>query len=208
MLAVRFFKFQIMNFDEEIKKHKPLYNSVRKKDVFTHCIDILERDHVKTMEIVSYEKSSNSLLSFTSYMSARARLEEWIQEYILCLKYCGLTTEESVCFHHQIKKCNGICAGHEEAHDYNMRIEKLVTNNSFSANTFLVFDKGRKEGERSFILVENRKYVGYGYLDEYASISDIEDLKSYLDNKKYYPDANDILRQWLKQKRREVKVIN
>ncbi len=193
---------------EEIKKHKPLYNTARKKDVFTHCIDLIEKDQVMRMQIVPYDESVNSLLSFTSYMSARARLEDWIQEYILCLKYCGLTTDESVCFHHQIKKCNGICAGQEEAADYNKRIENLIKNNSFSANTFLVFDRGRKEGEKSFILVENRKYVGYGYLDEYASVTDLDDLKSYLENKKYYPDANDILRQWLKQKRREVKVIS
>lgn len=192
---------------EEIKKHKPIYNTARKKDTFTHCIDLVEKDKVKTLEIVTYENSVNSLLSFTGYLSAREKLELWIQEYILCLKYCGLTTEESICFHHQIKKCNGICAGMEEAVEYNKRVENLIRNNSFQAGTFLVFDRGRHEGEKSFVLVENRKYVGYGYMDEYAAVSSIEEIKSYLENKKYYPDANDILRGWLLQKRRDVKVI-
>ncbi len=193
---------------EEIKKHKPLYNTVRKKDQFTHCIDLVRKSDILTLEIVTPEQSVNSLLSFTGYQSARAKLEEWINEYILCLKFCGLATEESICFHHQIKKCNGICAGHEEVNDYNLRVEKLVAQNSFSANTFLVFDRGRKEGERSFILVENRKYVGYGYLDEYTAVNDLDELKSHIANKKYYPDANDILRAWLRQKRREIKIIN
>lgn len=193
---------------EEIKKHKPLYNTARKKDTFTYCIDLVEKNHVKALEIVTYENSVNSLQSFTSYMSAREKLEGWLQEYILCLKYCGLTTEESVCFHHQIKKCNGICAGNEATEDYNKRVETLVKSNSFSADTFLVFDRGRQEGERSFILVENKKYAGYGYFDEYTSFSTMEDIKSQLSSKQYYPDANDILRGWLAQKRREVKVIS
>ena len=59
----------------------------------------------------------------------------------------------------------------------------------------------------SRILVENRKYVGYGYFDEYSSFNNLEEIKSQLVNTKYYPDANDILRGWLTQKRREVKVI-
>ncbi|HMT35570.1 MAG TPA: hypothetical protein PKC41_06910, partial [Chitinophagaceae bacterium] len=93
------------------------------------------------------------------------------------------------------------------AADYNLRVNQVVKNNSFQADTFLVFDKGRQAGERAFIMVENRRYIGYGYFDEYAAIADTEELKSYLENKKYYPDANDILRGWLSQKRREVKVI-
>ncbi|MBK7587642.1 MAG: GIY-YIG nuclease family protein [Bacteroidetes bacterium] len=192
---------------EEIKKHKPIYNTARKKDTFTHCIDLIEKDKIQSFQIVPLENSVNSILSFTSYAAAREKLEFWIQENSLCLKYCGLTTEESVCFHHQIKKCNGICAGLETAADYNLRVNQVIKNNSFQADTFLVFDKGRQAGERAFIMVENRRYIGYGYFDEYAAIADTEELKSYLENKKYYPDANDILRGWLSQKRREVKVI-
>ncbi len=193
---------------EEIKKHKPIYNTARKKDIFTHCIDLIEKNDIKSLQIVNFEDSTNSLLTFTSYTAAREKLEMWIQEYALCLKYCGLTGEESVCFHHQIKKCNGICAGVEAAGDYNARVESLEKSISFQSSTFLVFDQGRQAGERSFILVENRKYVGYGYFDEYSSFNEIEEIKSQLVNTKYYPDANDILRGWLTQKRREVKVIN
>ncbi|MBK8143972.1 MAG: hypothetical protein IPK62_02680 [Bacteroidetes bacterium] len=192
---------------EEIKKHKPLYNTARKKDVFTHCIDLIEKNGVQSLQIVNFDESNNSLLSFTSYASAREKLENWIQEYSLCLKYCALTSDESICFNHQIKKCHGICAGLEDADDYNKRVERLIKSVSFQAATFLVFDQGRQAGERSFILVENRKYVGYGYFDEYSSFNNLEEIKSQLVNTKYYPDANDILRGWLTQKRREVKVI-
>lgn len=192
---------------EEIKKHKPFYNTARKKDVFTYCIDLKEKDGVKCFEIVTFEHSENSILSFTSYASAREKLEMWIQENILCLKYCGLTSEDSVCFHHQIKKCNGICAGEEDAENYNKRVESVIVKNTFPHHTFLIIDKGRNAGEHSFIFIENRKYIGYGYIDEYACLQSIEEIKSYIENRIYYPDANDIVRSWLSQKRRNIKVI-
>lgn len=192
---------------EEIKKHKPFYNTARKKDVFTHCIDLKEKDGVKCFEIVTFEHSEDSILSFTSYASAREKLEMWIQENILCLKYCGLTSEDSVCFHHQLKKCNGICAGEEDTENYNKRVESVITKNTFPHHTFLIIDKGRNAGEHSFIFIENRKYIGYGYIDEYASLQSIEEIKSYIENRIYYPDANDIVRSWLSQKRRNIKII-
>jgi DNA polymerase-3 subunit epsilon len=99
---------------EEIKKHKPIFNRQRKKDVFTHSIEVFtDEQAITNFRIVPYDESNPHLLAFTNYASARERLEAWIESSQLCLRYCGLNSESAVCFNYQIKKCQGICAGEE-----------------------------------------------------------------------------------------------
>jgi DNA polymerase-3 subunit epsilon len=139
-------------------------------------------------------------------MSARERLESWIDEYQMCLKYCGLTDEEAVCFNHQIKKCNGICAGEEEHSFYNHRAKTIVQRYSFSNDNFLIMDRGRNQNERSLILIENSRYAGYGYLDQSEQIGSEEELASLVQKKNSFPDANDLVKSWM-QKNERCKVV-
>jgi DNA polymerase-3 subunit epsilon len=185
---------------EEIKKHKPRFNRMRKVDVFTHCIDwFYDDDGIINLKIVAYEDSENALCSFVNYASARERLQQWIDNCQLCLRYCGLTDSQSVCFHHQIKRCNGICAGEEEAEVYNKRALNIVSEHVFSDKNFVLIDKGRSTEERSLILVENGHYTGYGYMTESDSFSHLEELRSFISPAVYYPDADFLLQGWLKK---------
>jgi DNA polymerase-3 subunit epsilon len=185
---------------EEIKKHKPPYNKVRKSHEFTHCIDWFrdERDIIN-FKIVAYEESTSPLLSFTSYLSARERMESWIDEYTMCLRYCGLTDEESVCFNHQIKKCNGICSGQEEVETYNKRIAAVLERYIYTHTDFVLIDKGKTPEERSVILIENGCYSGYGYLGEFEQVSSAEDFKSLVKKAVYYPDTDELVKSWMKR---------
>lgn len=189
---------------QEIKKHKPHYNSARKKDVFTHCIDIILIDGIQFLKIVSFEESTHALQIFTSYASARERLEQWIDEKNLCLRYCGLTDSESVCFHHQLKKCLGICAGLEAPEEYNKRVAEIELHHAYTYANFIIVDKGRNRGEKSFVLIKNNRYVGYGYLEEEAQIGSIDDLNIYLVAIASYPDEDDIIKGWLRQKKCQI----
>jgi DNA polymerase-3 subunit epsilon len=189
---------------EEIKKHKPQYNTARKKDVFTHCIDLTQREGVLSFKIVPYDESAYAFLSFTSYSSAREKLENWIDEKNLCLQYCSLTEEGSVCFNHQIKKCYGICAGQENIEDYNDRVKQLISMFSYDYPNFMIIDRGRTGEEKSIVLIRNHRYVGYGYIDDSSQIMSIDDVNSYLVSKQSYPDADDIVKSWVRLKRREI----
>jgi DNA polymerase-3 subunit epsilon len=52
---------------EEIKKHKPKYNRMRKADLFTHTIDWFRDDKgIINFKIVGYEESENPLLHHLS----------------------------------------------------------------------------------------------------------------------------------------------
>lgn len=192
---------------EEIKKHKPKYNRARKSESFSHCIDhFIDKNGIIRFKIVTSEETNSPLLWFTGYSSARERLENWLEEYNLCLRYCGLTDEEAQCFNHQIKKCNGICADEEAIDVYNSRAKKIVQNFSFPKKSFAILDKGRHANEHSVVLVEESHYAGYGYFDSFEPITHAEELKGYVKRKAFYHDADDLVRHFLKQGKQ--KVIN
>lgn len=186
---------------EEIKKHKPKYNRARKADVFTHSIDwFKDKTGIINFRIVAPDEAENVLLSFTTYMTARERLEGWIDDHELCLRYCGLTGEEAVCFNHQIKKCNGICNQEEDVQLYNKRAEKLLEQHLFKHSNFVLLDKGRNAEERSVVVVENGTYLGYGYFDASDPVYSPADLKDMVRRVPSHPDANDLIKSWMKQK--------
>jgi DNA polymerase-3 subunit epsilon len=184
---------------EEIKKHKPKYNRMRKSEIFTHCIDwFTDKDGIINFKIVEYDLSESALLSFNSYLSAREKMETLLEEQTLCLKYCGLTGEESVCFNHQIKTCNGICANEEEVEEYNKRAQKILDEYIFRTRDFVLLDRGRQPEEYSLIHIENGKYRGYGYLDSTHQMACEEELKYVASPKTYYPDCDNLVRGWMK----------
>jgi DNA polymerase III subunit epsilon len=190
---------------EEIKKHKPKYNRMRKSEEFSHSIEwFSDGDNIIKFRIVSAGESENALLSFNSYSSARERMESWIEKHELCLRYTGLTSEESVCFHHQIRKCRGICAGHEDPAEYNRRAREILKAHTFSIKDFVIMDKGRHPREYSVVLVEDSKYAGYGYLYASEQISVAEELTGYVKRTNYYPDADMLIRQFINQGNRKI----
>jgi DNA polymerase-3 subunit epsilon len=186
---------------EEIKKHKPKYNRVRKSGEFTHAIDwFRDSKGIINFKIVPPDEAENTLLSFTTYMTARERLESWIDEHELCLRYCGLTDDSAVCFNHQIKKCNGICGGEEEMHIYNERANKVLERYVFKHPNFVLLDKGRNADERSVVLVEEGRYSGYGYFDAADPVHSPADLKDMVKKTYGHPDSGDLIKSWMKQK--------
>ena len=193
---------------EEIKKHKPKFNRQRKADNFTHCIDwFKDEKKIINFKVVEYGQAQNALMSFNTYFAAHNKLQTWLDDYNLCLRYCGLTEEDSLCFNHQIKKCNGICAEEEEVVVYNKRAKKILTQYTFDKPNFVIIDKGKMPGEQSLILVENGRYVGYGYMEGGTQINSPEEFKSLIKRAEYYPDADDLLRGWLKQDKKVKTII-
>ena len=50
----------------------------------------------------------------------------------------------------------------------------------FTKNNLIILDKGRNENETSFIMIENGKYLGYGYIDKQVTLTEPEQFRSYL----------------------------
>ncbi|MFL5765669.1 MAG: exonuclease domain-containing protein [Bacteroidia bacterium] len=185
---------------EEIKKYKPKFNRRRKADSFTHSIDWFEDEKgIINLKLVDYGTAQEPLMSFTTYFAAREKLESLLDEHELCLRYCGLTDDDSVCFNHQIKKCKGICAEEEEVKLYNKRAKAALKNYIFPDKDFVIVDRGKAPGEKSVILIEESRVAGYGYFDTTAQISEPEEFRNYVKKQNHFPDANDLVRGYLKQ---------
>lgn len=192
----------------EIKKHKPIYNRARKADAFTHSIDwFTDKTGIINLKIVEFDESENAIASFVSYGAAREKLEKLIDENDLCLRYCGLTGEDAVCFNHQIKKCKGICNNEEEIKSYNSRAQQLILKTSYSLSDFILLDKGRHYEERALILVENGIYKGYGYIDNSHQINSVNDCRDIIKAANYYPDSDDLLKGWMRNNK-QYKIYN
>jgi DNA polymerase-3 subunit epsilon len=184
---------------EEIKKHKPKYNRMRKSSEFTHSIDTCKDDKgIITFKITPFKEANMPLVSFNNYAAARERLEQWIDEYALCMRYCNLVSEGAVCFNHQIKKCKGICAGEEEIDQYNKRANEILTRHSFEKENFILFDKGKTHGEHSLIYIKNGKYYGFGYMSIDNPVSSVEELEYAVKKQEYYPDSDMLVKGFMK----------
>ncbi len=194
---------------EEIKKHKPKYNRMRKADVFTHSITwFTDKKGIINFKLVEFDEADKPITSFNNYLSARERIEKWIDDYQLCLRYSGLTSEEAICFNHHIKKCNGICNEEEEIEEYNKRAKKLVEENTYREQNFVFMDRGRNLEEQSVILIENGNYKGFGYLDSTMQISSPNELKDIIKPVNYYPDSDMLIKGWLKKNKVKKIVLN
>ena len=185
----------------EIKKHKPKYNRQRLSESYSHSI-VWEVDEagIINLRITDFLETGNTLKSFNSLMGAREMLDRWIDEFELCVNYCGLMATHSPCFNHHIKKCNGICSGTEDVAVYNERVQRLLRQFPKWEQNFVLIDRGRSVGECSIIMIENMRYVGFGYMDTSTQIVEPAELRSCLISTTYYPDYEILLKGYLKKR--------
>jgi len=76
----------------------------------------------------------------------------------------------------------------------------------FSNDTMLLIDKGHKIGEKSCILIENQKVVGYGFFELEWQNQDLDLVKKRLTPVKDHPSLHKIIQDYL-DKNKSVKII-
>jgi DNA polymerase-3 subunit epsilon len=68
----------------------------------------------------------------------------------------------------------------ESVKKYNKRASKSIASFKDEGETVAIIGKGRNTEEQSLVLVEKGSYVGFGFFDREASISDFESAKNYV----------------------------
>jgi DNA polymerase-3 subunit epsilon len=189
----------------EIKQHLPKFNRAQRRSGFSCGLYYYKDDRgYLRLKIDKNNQEQIPLTTFTSVLSAKSHLYMLVEAFNLCQKLCGLYDSSGACFHYTIHKCNGACVGNESAAIYNTRVLQAIEPYRFEEQNFLVIDKGRSNGEKSVIYVENGKYLGHGFIDvEYNENISTELMKECI---KSYPDHRDvqqILKSYVKRNKVE-----
>lgn len=185
----------------EIKAHTPLFNRAqRRPNTQWGIFQFTDEKGYHHLKIERNDKDILPLTTFSSQQNAKNHLFMLAEAFNLCQKLCGLFNTKGACFQYNIKQCNGACIDKEKPEDYNQRIDQAIAPYHFHHNSFIIIDRGKTTNENSLVLVENGKYIGFGYVD-----SSICQLKSNIELKEFihqYPDNRDIqqiLKSYLKR---------
>ncbi|WBA42931.1 exonuclease domain-containing protein [Hymenobacter canadensis] len=196
----------------EIKRLKPLYNRKLRRSVFPAGIFL--RTDEQGYKHLYYGRAddhtgSHPLIALGNQFKAKGFLFHKVAKFNLCQKLCDLYKTNGSCFDYQVHRCNGACLGLEPAEEYNKRVEEAIESFTYEHGSFVVIGPGRRDDEKTVVLVEHGRYLGFGYVDtETFSARRLDDFKEvitrYNDNK----DAQQIIRQYLRTKHKDkVKVF-
>jgi DNA polymerase III subunit epsilon len=120
---------------------------------------------------------------------------------------CGLYDGAHGCFQYQLKQCAGACVGEEAPDIYNAKVNKLIDGQELGRQNMAIIDHGRRPDEYAVVVVENGRYLGYGYLDAEEVILNASDFKDIIQRKDDHRDARQIIKQYLKSNK-PLKIIH
>ncbi|HEY5919876.1 MAG TPA: exonuclease domain-containing protein [Chryseolinea sp.] len=166
---------------QEIRRLWPKYNQAQKFRVEEWGVfDYEDRNGYLRFSVNVVTRGARPLVRFSTKGEAWNFLWEKVRDYELCPKLCGLQLSKGLCFDYQSGGCNGACMGVESVKLYNARVEQAIRAFRDEGETVAIIGKGRNIDEQSLVLVERGAYVGFGFFDREASISDFESARNYI----------------------------
>lgn len=183
---------------EEIKRKFPRFNDAQKKWDRNFCIfTYTDQKGYRHFAIERYSAKKQVLKVLPDYLSARGYLNEKLQAFELCGKFCHLQSTKNACYNHELGFCKGACCGKEEVADYNKRAEEAMESFKDDGDTYFIFGKGRNQGEKSIVYVEKGHYLGFGFADSTGDDLSPETLRESIKWRPDTPDVQRILTGWI-----------
>jgi DNA polymerase-3 subunit epsilon len=192
----------LLKESDEIKSYKPKYNRAQRKTLYSYGLfEFEDGKGYRNLYIDKLkDKVEKPITVFTNKMSGKKFLEKICAEGELCQKLCALYKTNEACFQYQIKECYGACIQKETPESYNERVSTAIQSLVFRANNFIIFDKGRSKFEKTFVLVEDGTYKGFGFCNSRIKVEGPSKLIPYLISKEDNKDVNSIIRSHIRDK--------
>ncbi len=185
---------------DEIQLHRPKHNRVHKNDRIRFGLqEGISSNGYRFLRIVHATEDMNYITTFKNLKNARKTLYFFAQKYSLCLKYVGLESPKDTCSNVEINKCLGACAEKETIEHHNARVQQCVDQLRFSSPNLLIVDKGRTPDERSFILIQNSEYKGFGYAELNYQINNLGMVKTIISPMKNSRAARHLLQSFIRK---------
>lgn len=167
---------------QEIKRLWPKYNRAQKRrSVQWGIYQYEDREGYLRLNLGKKKIGTTPRVAFNSHAEGFSCLINHVREFRLCPKLCGIQRSAGACFDVALGSCRGACCGQEYATDYNDRVQQALRRLQTTDRSFAIVGKGRKEEERSLIVVENGTYCGFGFCHRSISVTGLEDAKSLID---------------------------
>jgi len=182
----------------EIKALKPIFNRAQRKTIFVY--DLYEAKNefgYKSLYISKIKQDKKPIISFSSLEEAKSILHKITEKFALCQKINSLYKTDTQCFKYSIKECFGACMNEENPENYNKRVDEFLDSISHTHQQIIYQDKGKTEGEKSFIQIENGILKGYGYYTLYNQINTKEKINKRMVSIYENQDLKRIVRNYL-----------
>ena len=166
----------------EIRRLWPQHNRSQKRFQYTYGLYSFEdQNGYLRLAIEKKRKHLQPLHTFNLLQQGYILLKRLVSDFML---------DKGMCFVDRTKTKIT-----ESPETYNHRVREALKTMELQLPTFAIVGNGKTEKERSYILIDQGRFYGMGYLPENSSIRDINELKLNLTQ---YPD-NDYVRSLVYQ---------
>ncbi len=182
----------------EIKKYFPPFNAAQKLSAGNYGIYCYEDGKgYKRLGIKKINTSDHPLASFPSLERARSYLSAKKRDHKLCAKLCGLQRAPYECHDHVAGLCDGACCGKVTAVVYNARVDEALQATRTESRSFILTGEGRTAGECSVVVLEDGRYLGFGFLQSDHHSIDFTMAKEAITYYKDNREVQSIIHGWL-----------
>lgn len=184
----------------EIKRLWPLYNRAQKHTSPNYGIfKYTDGRGYHRLVVNRIKPGDDVLIVFKNMMEARHYLAKNIKEFDLCPKLCGIQQSPHGCFDYQLNLCKGACAGVVSPDDYNENLLKAITGFKKESSSYVIVGKGKDNFTKSAVIIENGRYLGFGYFPSEEPITDLEKAKMFIRSYKDNQEVQRIISGYLKK---------
>ncbi len=196
--------------NNEVLKNQPMYNTkMVENKVYPFGLYFLESKRGYSRLEIGKVRKAIPVLKFKTKERAKEVLEKIVNDYNLCQQVNAGIKSAEPCFQYEVDKCKGACIKEESREEYNQRLNEFIKTTEFPSETFIVIDKGRHGIEKSFYLVENNVFKGFGYYEYHHQIKTLEKIHNILIPIEEKDEVRNMLKYFLfKNSYRSNQIIN
>lgn len=184
----------------EIKSLRPEFNKAMKRSNYPYALYLNPRvTSTKKNFIIGKNNKSNDfkyekLKLFASKAGAVGFVQQAILEDELCAQTFTSRASKFLC------SCEENC--HAFSHDISNQIEAFIdkVKNEFEEDHIILLP-GRSEDEQGFVMIHEKRFWGFGYIEKDEVISSREEWNDYVSYQFWYPEANGIIKTYCAKNR-------
>lgn len=186
--------------ESEIKATRPKYNRKSKKHPVKFVLEkYISPGGYSGLEIKPYSRQTNVAGYFASEAEASVFLASFTKKNQLCLKINSLSDARKQCSAYTEGDCLGACIDAEHPANYNARLEQALQKVSLGKQNLIISGKGRATDEKSAILVEKGKIIGYAYTKLNHQLHSPEIIRSLISPLKHTLNTAYLVEQYLRK---------